>query len=51
LFYIPVAAPAGGIGMVGQLLVALGLLTNIGSHVSTYANRSQAQSTYQQQFS
>ena len=50
LFYILVAAPAGGISWWGWLFVALGLLTDISSHVNTYANRNQAQSMYQQQF-
>jgi hypothetical protein len=50
LFYVLVAAPAGGISWWGWLFVALGLLTDVGSHVNTYANRNQAQSMYQQQF-
>ena len=50
LFYILVAAPAGGISWWGWLFVALGLLTDISSHVNTYSNRNQAQSMYQQQF-
>jgi hypothetical protein len=47
LFYILVAAPAGGITFWGWLIVALGLLSDIASHANAYANREQAQSYYQ----
>jgi hypothetical protein len=50
LFYILVAAPAGGITFWGWLFVALGLLSDISSHAQAYASRNQAQSMYQQQF-
>jgi hypothetical protein len=30
--------------------VAVGLLTDVGSHINSYANRNKAQSMYQQQF-
>ena len=47
LLYILVAAPAGGITFWGWLFVALGLLSDISSHVNTYASRNQAQVYYQ----
>jgi hypothetical protein len=51
LMYILVAAPVGGITWWGWLFVALGLVTDIGSHANTYASRGQAQSMYQQRAS
>lgn len=48
LLYILVAAPAGGITFWGWLFVALGLLSDIGSHMNTYASRNQARMYYQQ---
>jgi hypothetical protein len=47
LLYILVAAPAGGISFWGWLLVALGLLMDISSHVQSYNNRGQATAYYQ----
>ena len=41
LMYILVAAPVGGITFWGWLRLALGLLTDIGSHMNTYASRNQ----------
>jgi len=46
LLYILVAAPAGGISFWGWLLVALGLLMDISSHVQSYNNREQATASY-----
>ena len=50
LMYVLVTVPVGGITWWGWLFVALGHLSDIGSHVNTYANRNQAQSMHQQQF-
>jgi hypothetical protein len=50
LFFILVAAPAGGITFWGWLFVGLGLLNDIAAHAHEYASRNQAQSMYQQQF-
>jgi hypothetical protein len=47
LLYILVAAPAGGISFWGWLFVALGLLSDIASHVNTYSSRNEAQMYYQ----
>src|SRR3954449_3081128 len=44
LFYILVAAPAGGITFWGWLFVALGLLSDLGAHAQAYASRDQAAS-------
>jgi hypothetical protein len=46
LLYILVAAPAGGITFWGWLFVALGLISDIASHMNTYSSRSQAAAYY-----
>jgi hypothetical protein len=46
LLYILVAAPVGGISFWGWLFVALGLIMDVGSHLNSYANRSQAEMYY-----
>ena len=47
LFYILVAAPAGGITWWGWLFVAIGFLSDVAAHANAYANRQQAQSYIQ----
>ena len=42
LFFILVAAPAGGITFWGWLFVALGLLSDLAAHAQTYNSRNQA---------
>jgi hypothetical protein len=42
LFYILVAAPAGGITFWGWLFVALGLISDLTAHAQAYASRDQA---------
>jgi hypothetical protein len=46
LFYILVAAPAGGITFWGWLVVALGLVSDLASHAQAYASRDQARAYY-----
>ena len=47
LIYILVAAPAGGISFWGWLMVGLGLLTDISSHVQAYTKREDARAIVQ----
>lgn len=42
LFYILVAAPAGGITFWGWLFVALGLISDLAAHAQAYNSRDQA---------
>jgi hypothetical protein len=42
LFYILVAAPAGGITFWGWLFVALGLISDLSAHAQAYNSRDQA---------
>jgi hypothetical protein len=44
LFFILVAAPAGGITFWGWLFVALGLISDLAAHAQAYASRDQAAS-------
>jgi hypothetical protein len=46
LLYILVAAPAGGITFWGWLFVGLGLVSDLASHVNSYASRDQARAYY-----
>ena len=47
LFYILVAAPAGGITFWGWLFVGLGLISDLGAHAQAYASRKEAASYVQ----
>jgi len=46
LIFILVAAPVGNITFWGWLMVALGVLADLSSHVQSYANRDQARAVY-----